>query len=518
MPPENAAQGAMRLELRGITKRYPGTLANDGVSLSVAPGEVHALLGENGAGKSTLVKIVYGVVEADAGEMFWEGRRLAVRSPAHARRLGIAMVFQHFNLFDTLTVTENIALCLDRAGDLGALAGRIAEVSERYGLPIDPHRHVHNLSVSERQRVEIIRCLLPSPKLLIMDEPTSVLAPQEVSTLFATLRRLAGEGCSILYISHKLGEIRELCERATVLRGGRVSARCDPRAETPGSLAEMMIGSELPVCVHDDTEAAGERLLEIDGLSLASDDPFGTDLDEVHLGVRAGEIVGIAGIAGNGQRELLRALSGERTAPGANDVRIGGVAAGHLGAGARRVHGLSFVPEERLGRSAVPDMSLADNALLTGHRSAMVKNGFIRFDETEDYARRVVDAFDVVCAGTDAEARSLSGGNLQKFIVGREIMLGPSVLILAHPTAGVDVGAAATIRQAVIDLRNGGAAVLIVSEDLEELFEISDRIAVISKGRLSPAMRTGETTVAEVGRLMAGLSAREPAPELRDAT
>ncbi len=506
-----------QLELRGITKRYPGTLANDDISLSVAPGEVHALLGENGAGKSTLVKIIYGVVRADAGEILWEGQPLVVRNPAQARRLGIGMVFQHFNLFDTLTVAENIALCLDSAGDLRRLAERIAEISEHYGLPVDPHRHVHDLSVSERQRVEIIRCLLQSPKLLIMDEPTSVLAPQEVESLFTTLRRLADESCSILYISHKLGEIRDLCERATVLRGGRVAATCDPRAETPKSLAEMMIGSELPVCIHDDAEAMGERLLEIDGLSLAADDPFGTDLEEIHLSVRAGEIVGIAGVAGNGQKELLRALSGERAAPRASDIRIGGVAAGHLGAGARRARRLSFVPEERLGRGAVPEMSMADNALLTGHRAGMVKSGFIQFDEADAYAGNVVEAFNVVCAGTRAEARSLSGGNLQKFIIGREILLRPKLLILAHPTWGVDVGAAAAIRQAVIDLRNGGAAVLVVSEDLEELFEISDRIAVICNGRLSPAKRTGDTTVEEVGRLMAGMSATEADREARDA-
>jgi simple sugar transport system ATP-binding protein len=493
------------LELRGITKRYPGTLANDRVDLRIMPGEVHALLGENGAGKSTLVKIIYGVVQADAGELYWLGGRRQINNPAQARRLGIGMVFQHFNLFETLTVAENIALCIDDSADLGALERRVETIAERYGLPIAPRRHVHSLSVSERQRVEIIRCLLQNPKLLIMDEPTSVLTPQEVDKLFETLRRLAGEGCSILYISHKLQEIIALCQSATVLRGGRVTADCDPRQETPKSLAEMMIGAELPVCSHSEAAADGALCLEVTGLSLASDDPFGTDLIEIHLGVRSGEIVGIAGVAGNGQSELLAALSGERRAPHADDIRIAGVSAGHLGPGPRRVHGLAFVPEERLGTGVVAEMNMADNALLTGYHNDLVSRGFLRFERITEYAEKVVADFNVVCAGIGAEARSLSGGNLQKFIIGREMLLGPKLLLLAHPTWGVDVGAATAVRQAIIELRNLGAAVLVVSEDLEELFEISDRIAVISNGRLSRTTRTRDTNVEEVGRWMAGM-------------
>jgi simple sugar transport system ATP-binding protein len=506
-----------RLALSGITKAYPGTLANDRVDLAVGPGEIHALLGENGAGKSTLVKIIYGVVQADAGTIRWEGWPVEIDNPAQARQLGIGMVFQHFNLFDTLTVAENIALCVKDSADLEALARRVTGISQRYGLPIDPQRHVHHLSVGERQRVEIIRCLLQNPSLLIMDEPTSVLTPLEVEKLFATLRRLAGEGCSILYISHKLDEIRELCESATVLRGGRVTADCDPRSETPKSLAEMMIGSELPVCGHAQAGPDGKPRLVIDRLSLAADDPFGTSLENISLTVRGGEIVGIAGVTGNGQKELLRALSGERRAVRAEQVRIAGQAAGRLGPGARRSLGLAFVPEERLGRGAVPEMTMADNALLTGYQKGMVRRDLLRFDRIAAYAESVVERFNVVCAGAGAEARSLSGGNLQKFIIGREIMLGPKLLILAHPTWGVDVGAAAAIRQAVIDLRNAGAAVLVVSEDLEELFEISDRIAVIGGGRLSPAKPTGETSVEEVGRLMAGLVVRAAREGPKDA-
>ncbi len=505
-PTNNAALDAAdaQLRLRGITKQYPGTLANDSIDLVIKPGEVHALLGENGAGKSTLVKIIYGVVKADAGEILWQGQPMHIHSPAQARRLGIGMVFQHFNLFDTLTVAENISLCLEGDSDLKEIVGGIKEISARYGLPIEPGRHVHSLSVGERQRVEIIRCLLQGPKLLIMDEPTSVLTPQEVDKLFETLKRLGSEGCSILYISHKLDEIMELCDSATVLRGGRVTAHCDPRKETAKSLAEMMIGSALPVTQRKSVSGDGTERLVIDGLSLPADLPFGTDLKDIHLTMTAGEVVGIAGVAGNGQKELLAALSGERKAGRAEAVRINGRPVATLNAAQRRAHGLAFVPEERLGRGAVPEMGLSDNALLTGYQADLVSNGLIRFAKTRDFARGVIDAFNVVTAGTEAEAKSLSGGNLQKFITGREIMLRPKVLILAHPTWGVDVGAATAIHQAIIDLKETGAAVLMVSEDLDEIFEVCDRIAVISEGRLSPTKKNGETSVEEIGLWMSG--------------
>jgi simple sugar transport system ATP-binding protein len=498
---------APRLELREITKIYPAVVANDRVSLDVMPGEIHAVLGENGAGKSTLMKIIYGVAKADEGQMLWDGQPVAIANPAQARRLGIGMVFQHFSLFETLTIVENIALVVDEKFDLERLATRIREVSERYGLPLDPRRLVHSLSVGERQRVEIVRCLLQDPKLLIMDEPTSVLTPQAVRKLFETLRRLAAEGCSVLYISHKLEEIRELCHRATVMRGGRITGEADPREVSTGDLARMMIGRELPVCEHPPAGAGGDPRLVVAGLSRTSDDPFGTDLEDVHLTVHAGEIVGIAGISGNGQQELLAALSGEQPLEPHQSypISIEGQHVGHLGAAARRDLGLAFVPEERLGRGAVPAMSLSDNALLTAHRIGMVGLGLVRAGAVRDFAERCVGDFDVRCGGTHAAAKSLSGGNLQKFIVGREILQKPRVLVAAQPTWGVDVGAATAIRQALIDLRNEGVAVLIISEELEELFEISDRIAVIAGGRLSPARPTGETDMEEIGLWMSGL-------------
>jgi simple sugar transport system ATP-binding protein len=493
-----------QLAMTGITKQYPGTLANDNVDLAGLPGEVHALLGENGAGKSTLVKIIYGVVKADAGEIRWQGSPVEIRSPSEARGLGIGMVFQHFNLFETLTVAENISLGLDDNHDIKKLTGEIAEISEHYGLPINPHRHIHALSVGERQRVEIIRCLVQHPKLLIMDEPTSVLTPQEVDKLFETLRKLSEEHCSILYISHKLDEIQALCDGATVLRHGKVTAHCKPKEETPKSLAEMMIGSELPVCHRTEPVKSEEICLEVNGLSVTSPDPHGTNLENVEVKVRKGEIFGIAGVSGNGQHELLAAINGETLASRADMIRVNGNDVARLGPTGRRQLGLAFVPGERLGRGAVPEMSLSDNALLTGYLSGFVQGGFVSYDKVRDFATKVRERFDVRSAGIHSEAKSLSGGNLQKFIIGREIMFDPQLLVLAHPTWGVDVGAATTIHQAVVDLAQGGTSVLIVSEDLDELFEICDRIAVIAEGRLSPSKRTMDTNVEEVGMWMSG--------------
>jgi len=499
----DAAGPASRLALAGITKAYPSVVANDGIDLEVAPGEIHAVLGENGAGKSTLMKVIYGVVKPDAGTIRWEGKPVTIANPARARRLGIGMVFQHFSLFETLTVAENIALALDRERAGGDLPVRIREVSGRYGLPLDPDRHVHSMSVGERQRVEIVRCLLQDPRLLIMDEPTSVLTPQAVEKLFETLRRLAGEGCSILYISHKLDEIRALCTRATVLRGGKVTGTCDPRRESSASLARMMIGGDLPRPRHRDV-SRGEPRLVVEGLSLPSDDPFGTSLVDLRLGVHVGEIVGIAGVSGNGQKELMAALSGERRVDDTRAITLMGVAAGRLDADRRRALGLAFVPEERLGRGAVPEMSLAENALLTAHAQGLVRRGFVQAAAVRAFAQTTIERYHVKAGGPDAAARSLSGGNLQKFIVGREIGQAPKVMIAAQPTWGVDVGAAAQIRQALIDLRDAGVAVLVVSEELDELFEICDRIAVIAQGRLAEARPARETSAAEIGMLMAG--------------
>ena len=512
------AATAPRLELRHISKAYPSVVANDDVSLQVMPGEIHAVLGENGAGKSTLMKIVYGVVKADEGQILWDGRPVAIPHPAAARRLGIGMVFQHFSVFETLTVVENIGLAMDGRFDLDALAVRIDTVSQRYGLALDPGRLVHSLSVGERQRVEIVRCLLQEPRLLIMDEPTSVLTPQAVRGLFETLRQLSEDGCSVLYISHKLEELRVLCHKATVMRRGRIAGSVDPARETAATLARLMIGRDLPVCTHTAPVVKGEARLVIDNLSRPAEDPFGTDLVDINLTVASGEIVGIAGISGNGQKELLAALSGEQ--PLADDrprqIRINGKEAGCLNAAERRDLRLAFVPEDRLGRGVVPAMSLSDNGLLTAHRNGMVRFGMVIASRVDAFADQCVRAFDVRCAGIQAEARSLSGGNLQKFIVGREIQQSPRVLIAAQPTWGVDIGAAAIIRQSLMDLRDDGVAILLISEDLEELFEISDRITVIVGGRLSGGKPTMDTDIKEIG-LMMGERVAQAEPETRRA-
>ncbi len=498
-----------RLALAGITKRYPGVVANDSVDLDILPGEIHALLGENGAGKSTLVKIIYGVTAPDEGRILWQGEPVVIPTPAAARRLGIGMVFQHFTLFETLTVAENVALGMEGKPDLRALAREIADTGERYGLHLDPRRHVHALSVGERQRVEIVRALLQHPRLLVMDEPTSVLAPQEVDRLFVVLRRLAEEGMSVLFISHKLDEVRSLCGAATVLRRGRMVGRCDPRQTDTRSLAGMMVGGEIPEPHGADRPAAGAPCLTVRNLSLPSDDPHGTALDDVSFDLRAGEILGVAGVAGNGQHELLAALSGERPAPRADSVQIDGRPVGRLGTAARRRRGLAFVPEERLGRGAVAEMDLGENGLLTAYGAGLVTGGLTRPRRMRAFAARVIERFDVVARGPGAEARSLSGGNLQKFIIGREMAVAPKVLVAAHPTWGVDIGAAAVIHQALFDLCAAGAGVLVVSEDLDELFRIADRIAVIAHGRVSAPVERDAADREEIGLLMTAGQAGE---------
>jgi simple sugar transport system ATP-binding protein len=412
------------------------------------------------------------------------------------------MVFQHFSLFEALTVAENIALGVspDLAGP--GLEDRISDTSRRYGLALEPYRLVGTLSVGERQRIEIVRCLLQEPRLVIMDEPTSVLTPQEAEALFETLRRLASEDRSILYISHKLEEIRALCGKATILRGGRKVASCDPRQETAKSLAEMMIGSTLQSPKRTG-KVAGKVRLRINGLSLKSEEQFGVDLDGISLEVRAGEIVGIAGVAGNGQGELMEALIGEKGADTARAIEVDGRPVAKLGPKERRALGMCFVPEERLGHAAAPDMSLTENALLSAaERMRLTRRGLIDTGAARRYAEKIVEKFNVKTAGVEHAARSLSGGNLQKFIIGREILQKPAVLIAAQPTWGVDAGAAALIEQLLIGLADEGAALLVISQDLDELFQIASRIAVISGGRLSAARPVGELSVETIGREM----------------
>ena len=495
-----------RLELVGITKRYPGVVANSEVSLRLMPGQTHAVLGENGAGKSTLMKIIYGAVKPDAGHMLLNGQLVQIRNPKEARANGISMVFQHFNLFDTMTVAENVWLGLTRSS-LQQVTASIIGKAEEYGLDIDPARPVHTLSVGEMQRVEIIRALLTRPEVLILDEPTSVLTPQAVEKLFVVLKKLASEGCSILYISHKLHEIRELCNACTVLRGGKVTGVCDPSQESNASLSRMMIGAEPPQLTRHESKL-GAAVLRVKELTLAREDQFGVDLQGISLEVRAGEVVGIAGVSGNGQKELLYALSGEDTRSQSGSIRIGETDVAALHPGARRKLGLHFVPEERLGRGAVPTLALAHNLLLTRNESIShpgFAGGWIRVRQLEAQAADIIARFNVKAGGPRAAARSLSGGNLQKFLVGREIDAKPTLFIVSQPTWGVDVGAAAQIRGEILALRDAGCAVLVVSEELEELFEVSDRLHVIAQGCLSPSVPIAQATVERIGEWMSGL-------------
>nr|WP_245217395.1 ABC transporter ATP-binding protein [Neoroseomonas nitratireducens] len=501
------------LEARRLTRRFGALVANDAVDLAVRAGEAHALLGENGAGKSTLVKMLYGLLQPDAGEVYWRGAPAALPDPRAARALGIGMVFQHFSLFEAMSVAENVALALDVPEPLPRVAERLAAVSRAYGLPLEPGREIWRLSVGERQRVEIVRCLMQDPRLIILDEPTSVLTPQEAEGLFGTLDRLRTEGRAVLYISHKLEEVRRLCEAATILRGGRVVAACDPRAESAASLARMMVGAEVGAARRaEGGDDAGPVRLSVHALSLPPDEPHGVGLQDVSLELRAGEVLGIAGVAGNGQDALFAALSGERIAPAADRIILDGAAVGREDISARRRRGAAFVPEERLGHAAAPRFRLSENALLAGHATeGFAPAGFIRRSRLLGVVDRVTAAFDVRKGPRDPEARALSGGNLQKFVVGREILRGPRLLVVCQPTWGVDAGAAQVIRQAILDLARGGAAVLVISQDLDELLEITDRVAVIFHGRLSAALPTGWTTREEIGLLMGGATPAEAA-------
>lgn len=498
------------LRIDGVTKAYPGVVANADVGFSVGEGEVHALLGENGAGKSTLVKMIYGLVKPDSGTMHLRGAPYAPGKPAEARRLGVAMVFQHFSLFEALTVAENVALGMETPPPMRELATRIRAVSEEYGLPLDPARLVGDLSAGERQRVEIIRCLLQDPKLLIMDEPTSVLTPQEVEILFRTLRQLSAEGTAILYISHKLEEIRALCDAATILRRGRVVATCTPREKTAREMAELMVGASLTPPERK-PGPKGEVGLGVSDLSLASPIPFGTSLKSVSFTVAKGEVLGIAGVAGNGQDELLLALSGELPSD-PDKVRVNSRPVGDLGPVGRRKAGLVAAPEDRYGHAAAPDMSLVENAFLTaGLRRELMHNGFIDWAKTRGFAEEIIRDYDVRTPGPDVAARALSGGNLQKFLMGRELMQGAGVIVINQPTWGVDAAAAAAIRQKILDQAAQGAAVVVISQDLDELLEVSDRFAVLNEGRLTKPGPTAGLTMDEIGLMMGGAHGMEVA-------
>ena len=505
----NDAQSTL-LQVKNISKKFGDFYANDTLNLSIETGKVHALLGENGAGKSTLVKMMYGALQPTSGSIHWQGQHVSIDSPAHARNLGIGMVFQHFSLFEALTVAENISLALPAQLRQGDLSQRIADLSQDYGLPLNPAALVADLSVGERQRIEIVRCLLQQPKLLIMDEPTAVLTPQEAQALFSTLRRLVEEGCAVLYISHRLEEVKQICHDATILRHGKLVAEVDPQVETAATLAQLMVGASVHQVSRDANDQVGDVLLELSHLYKDSSTPFGVDLVDVNLQVKGGEILAIAGVAGNGQGELFSVISGEESNPNENFISLLGQISDGLNINQRRCLGAAFVPEERMGHSAVDHLSLTDNILLSRHACIDTESsldfGWLGIDRNQlAHLNKVIGIdYDVRKSKEDAIAGSLSGGNLQKFVVGRELNRQPKVLVINQPTWGVDAGAAALIRQAVVDLSRQGSAILIISQDLDEIFELADTIAVMSRGQLSPSYAASDLSREQIGLMMAG--------------
>lgn len=490
------------VELKGITKYFGALLANASIDLTLRSGEIHALLGENGAGKSTLVKILYGLLAPDSGEILIGGVPVTLGSPSAARAHGIGMVFQHFSLFDEMSVIENIAIPIDGAIADAALRRKVMEKAAQFGLEIELDRPVHTLSAGERQRIEILRALIQEPKVIILDEPTSVLTPSESDSLFVTLEKLRAEGASILFISHKLEEVRRLCTRATVLRAGRVVGKANPRRVTAQELATLMVGEGIAELDSGAGSKPGEPVLVLDKLSATPETVHGITLDGVDLVVRSGEIVAVAGVAGNGQSELYNAVSGEGGRITGGTISIAGQIMNRANINDRRKAGAAFVPEARLGQATLPQSALSDNIVLSWHATEKIGSPFIDRERLETVAQGIIRDFDVRVPRNDPAAAHLSGGNLQKYIVGREVKRLPRLIVIDQPSWGVDARAARHIRQTLMDLAANGAAVLVITQDLDEALSIADSIVVMRKGHLSAARPIRTVTRAEVGLMM----------------
>ena len=509
------------LEMRGITKRFPGVLANDHVDFDVASGEIHTLFGENGAGKSTLMRILFGLYSPDEGEIRLRGDRVAITSPSVAIQRGIGMIHQHFMLVQTLTVAENVALGLKSSRgpltDLGRVSDRIRQLSQTYGLKVDPEAYIWQLSVGERQRVEIIKALYREVSLLILDEPTAVLTPQEVRDLFVVLKQLVADGLSIVFISHKVNEVLELSRRITVLRGGRKIATVRGADTSAGELADMMVGHQVAAVGVPPAGQPGPAGLAVSDLRV-NGDRGAEAVRGLSLRVYDGEIVGIAGVSGNGQRELAEAIAGLRQ-PVSGQIEIGGADVTARHPRAIREAGLAYVPEERMRDAVIGDFTVAENLMLgTSADHAWVRWGFLRDRAIRRHCRQLVTEFDVRAPGLDTPARNLSGGNIQKLIMARELSGSPKVLLVAQPTRGIDVSASAYIHQRLIGQRAGGTAVLVISEDLDELMGISDRILVIYEGAIISEVDPRTTSREAIGLMMAGVSAGRPDPSYQPAS
>ncbi|MGH2476154.1 MAG: ABC transporter ATP-binding protein [Candidatus Limnocylindrales bacterium] len=498
---------APALEMRGITKRYPGVVANDDISLDVRPGEIHALLGENGAGKSTLMNILYGLATPDAGEILLDGTAVTIDGPADAIARGISMVHQHFMLVPVLSVADNILLGEETMAnaiflDRNEAHRRIVELGKRFGFDIDPDMKVESLSVGWQQRVEILKALYREARILVLDEPTAVLTPQETKEIFTVLRRLAEEGHSIIFISHKLFEVLEIADRITVIRRGRVVGSRTPGETNEDDLAELMVGRNVQLVVDRGESHPGEPALVVDGLQV-TDDRGHESVKGVSFEVRAGEIFGIAGVAGNGQEELVEALTGLR-APTAGTVRLGGQDVTRDGPRALQRAGMSFVPGDRQRFGLVLSFSLADNLILTQYDEAPYSRGLIRNDGAIDaWAKQAIAEYDIRTPSDTVEASTLSGGNQQKAVVAREFSRDLTALVLDQPTRGLDVGSIEFIHRQVIAKRDSGAAILLVSAELDEVLELSDRVAVMYRGEIVAVVDGPTAEREEVGLLMA---------------
>lgn len=506
------------LEMRGITKRFPGVLANDHVDFDVQAGEVHALLGENGAGKSTLMKILYGLYRPDEGEILLNGRAVHIASPTDSIRLGIGMIHQHFMLVQTMTVAENVALGLPSSRgaltDLDRVSKRILELADIYGLKIDPSAYIWQLSVGQQQRVEIIKALYRGAALLILDEPTAVLTPQEVDELFAIMRQMVKDGHALIFISHKLHEVVEISRRVTVLRDGRKIGTRLTSETTKQDLANWMVGREVGFTPQRADVTPAEVRLQLEDVHCSSD--RGTPgLRGVSLEVRSGEILGIAGVSGNGQRELAEAVTGLRKIVSGH-IRLEGQEVTNLPPGELTERMLSYIPEERMRDGMIREFTVAENLILREHhKQPYSKNGFLNLRGIAAHADRLINAFRIKAPSRETLAKNLSGGNIQKVVLARELSRNPRVIVAAQPTRGLDIGATEYVRAQLLEQRSKGAAILLISEDLDEILALSDRIAVLYEGKVMDIVPHSSATPEKLGLLMAGVHPEEGASAVK---
>ena len=490
------------LKISNVTKIYPGCVANDNVSLEFNSGKIYALLGENGAGKSTLVKILSGVIIPDEGEIYLNKNNLKLNSPLDAKKNDIGMVFQHFNLFETLSVFENLIIDSDEQRE--SLREKIDSIMKKYNFSIDLDIPVLNLSAGQKQKVEIIRCLIRSPKVLIMDEPTSVLTEQETSELFLSLKKFSEEGILIIYITHKLKEVMQLCDEVAVMRRGKLVSVSEIKNENIESLANKMVGQNLKTIKKKKAKTSSDQLIKITNLNFTSEDPFETNLMDINFSVNRGECLGIAGISGNGQSELFQVLSGEIISE-KNSIEFNNNYIGDLNPQERREYLMAFSPEDRLEQAAIPQMKIFENVALNNFKSSnFFNNGLINENKIKEHSKKIISDFNVNTDNIELKSQFLSGGNLQKLIIGRELITSPDLLICFNPTWGLDVGAINYIHETLIKINEQNKSIILISTDTDELLKLSDKISVIHKGKLSKIMNAEEVTSEKLGILMGG--------------